>query len=222
MTLGATEYEGIDANTGLLVALVIAWMLLILGAIPVLRSLDPATDQTLLSFVLVAIMALFVGTMVLPLRRTVARIDETELRLKKRSVASWILGRPPESEVVPVGDIQWVRVDRTPWGDGVIMLQRRGGGRFRIPISRSNSKAVAFCEALLRVAGSTDQAEVRPNWWSTLHGRLTTVAIAILGLAALVSTVFIDMDSELRGSVVLTGLVLFGMAMYSLFFRREN
>ncbi|MBL9096107.1 MAG: hypothetical protein JNK07_04205 [Alphaproteobacteria bacterium] len=193
-----------------------------LGAIPLLRSLDPSTDQTLLSFVLAAIMVLFVGTMMLPFRRTVASIDEAEFRLKRRSVASWILGRPPESEVVAVGEIQWVRVDRSPWGDGVILLQRRGGGRFRISIPRSNSKAVAFCETLLRVAGSTDQAEVRPNWWSTLHGRLTTIAIAVLGLAAVASTIFIDVDSELRGSVALAGLVLFGMSMHSLFFRRVD
>lgn len=222
MTLKATEYEGIDGNTGLLVALVIAWMLLMVGAIPLIRYLDPATDQALLSFALVAIVALFLATMALPCRHTVASIGETEFRFRRRSVVSWILGRPAESAIVPVGDIQWVRVDRTPWGDGVILLQCRSGDRFRIPTSPFSSKAVAFCDALLRVVGSGDHAHVRPDWWRTLRGRLTTIAIASLSIVAVVWPIFVDMDSELRGSVVLGGIVLFGMAMYSLFFRRES
>jgi hypothetical protein len=222
VTAGTTAFEGIDANMGLFVALLFAWMLLIVGAIPVIRSLDPATDQTLLSFVLVTIMVLLLGTIVLPFRRITASINETEFRFSRRSAVSWALGRPPESAVVPLGDIQWVRVDRNPWADGVIVIQSRSGGRFRIPVAGSNSKAAPFRDALLHVAGPPAQIEIKPNWWSTAQGRLSAIVIGILGLGAAVSAVFIDMDSKLRGNFVLGGLVLFGFAAYFMYSQRKN
>lgn len=222
MISGPTAYEGVDANTGLLVALVFAFMLLGLVAIPVVRSLDPVMDQALLSFVLVAIVVLFLGTIVLPFRRITASIDDVEFRFRRRSAASWVLGRPPESAIVPVSEIQWVRVDRNPWADGVIVIESRSSGSFRIPIAQSNSKAVLFRDALLRLAASPAQIEVKPNWWSTHHGRLSTIAIAIVGLGAAVSAVFIDMDSKLRGNIVLGGLILFGFAAYFLYSQRKN
>jgi hypothetical protein len=215
-------YEGVDANTGLLVALVFAWMLLMLVAIPVIRSLDPAADQTLISLVLVAIVVLFFGTIALPFRRITASIDDVEFRFRRRSAASWMLGLPPESAIVPVSEIQWVRVDRNPWADGVIVIESRRSGRFRIPIAQSSSKAALFRDALLRLAGSPALIEVKPNWWSTPHGQLSTFAIAIVSLAAAVSAVFIDMESKLRGNIVLGGLILFGFAAYFMYSQRKN
>jgi hypothetical protein len=222
VTSGTTAYEGIDANTGLLISLVFAWMLLIVGVIPVIRSLDPATDQTLLSFILVAIIVLFLGTVLLPFRRITASINEAEFRFSRRSVVSWMLGRAAETAVVPLGDIQWVRVDRNPWADGVIVIQTRSSGCFRIPMAGSNSKAAPFRDALLRLAGSPGQIEVKPNWWSTSHGRTRTVVIAVVSLGAAVSAVLVDMDSKLRGTIVLGGLVLFGFAAYFMYAQRKN
>ncbi len=199
-----------------------ACILISVGAISVVRTLDPATDQTLLSFVLVGILVLFLVTIVLPFRRITASINEVEFRFNRRSAGAWMLGRAPESAVVPIGDIQWVRVDRNPWADSVILIQSRRSGLFRLPIADSNSKAAPFRDALLRVAGSSAQVEVKPNWWSTPHGRLSTIVTGTLSLGTAVSVVFIDMDSKLRGTIVLGGLVLFGYALYFLLSQRKS